>query len=495
MDPHRAITYARSHEETFVSELKEFLRFPSVSSQPKHAQDLKQCAEWLANHLLRIGMQRVKMIPTRGHPIVYAEWKRSASAPTILIYGHYDVLPGEPLSAWKTPPFVPTVIGNNLHSRGASDDKGQLFAHIKAIECYLKTEPALPVNVKCIFEGEEEIGSPHLTAFIVRNKRALKADAAVISDTRMLAPGRPAISYAQRGGLRAELEIKGPPQELHSGNFGGAIYNPLHAISEMIAQLHDTQGRVAIPGFYNDVRRWSPQERAYMARTGPSDKQILEEAKVGSGWGETGFSQYERTTIRPSLSVNGITGGHQGPGAKSIIPAQAIAKLSFRLVPDQDPRKIAQLFRDHIQNITPPQVQSSLRTFAAIEPALIDRNHPALSAAAVAYKQGFGVLPVFLRSGGSIPVVNTCQKILGIPAVLMGFGLPGDHIHAPNEKFHLPNFYKAIATSIWYLSLAAKLRDSLPTPKKNLGRSSHSHPERARQIAIRSPRASRQLGR
>jgi acetylornithine deacetylase/succinyl-diaminopimelate desuccinylase-like protein len=457
LDPRRALEYARSRRGTFVSELKDFLRIPTVSSQPQHAEDLKKCAHWLAKHLQRIGLERVSVIPTRGHPIVYAAWQRNAAGPTVLIYGHYDVLPGEPLAEWKTKPFEPAVFGNKIHGRGASDDKGQLFSHIKAIESYLSTERALPVNVKCIFEGEEEIGSPHLTSFIARNKRALRADAAVISDTRMLAPDRPAISYAQRGGLRAELEVKGPPQELHSGNFGGAVHNPLQALCEMIASLHDANGRVVIPGFYDDVRRWSAEERAFMARTGPSGDQILREAKVESGWGEAGFSMYERTTIRPALTLNGITGGHQGPGAKSIIPAQALAKLSFRLVPDQDPREIAQLFRDHIERITPSAVRSSVRTFAAIEPALIDRHHPAVQAAALAYKHGFGAVPVFLRSGGSIPVVNTFQKILGIPAVLMGFGLPGDHIHAPNEKFHLPNFYNAIATSIWYLALAAKL--------------------------------------
>lgn len=460
MKPSRALQYARTHRIRFVSELKEFLRFPSVSSQPAHANDLNECAHWLARHLQRIGMKPVKVIPTRGHPIVYAAWQRDARTPTVLIYGHYDVLPGEPLREWRTPPFEPTVVGNNLHGRGSSDDKGQLFAHIKAIECYLRAERTLPVNVKCIFEGEEEIGSPHLTAFIARNKRALRADAAVISDTRMLAPDRPAISYAQRGGLRAELEIKGPPHELHSGNFGGAVHNPLQALCEMIAGLHDVHGRVAIPGFYSDVRNLSEKERAFMARTGPSDHELLRDAKLSSEWGEQGFSLYERTTIRPALTVNGITGGYQGPGGKSIIPSRAVAKLSFRLVPDQDPQKIACLFREHINRITPPAVRSSVRTFSPIEPALVDRNHPAIHASALAYKHGFGVLPVFLRSGGSIPVVSTFQDILGIPAILMGFGLPGDHIHAPNEKFHLPNFYNAIATSIWYLALAAKLRRS-----------------------------------
>lgn len=458
MEPRRALQYARTRRSRFLSELEEFLRFPSVSSQPQRAGDVRRCAQWLARHLQHIGLERVRVVPTRGNPVVYASWLRAPSRPTLIIYGHYDVLPGEPLREWRTPPFTPTLKNGNLHARGASDDKGQLFAHIKAIESYLSTERALPVNVKCIFEGEEEIGSPHLTSFIARNKRALRADAAVISDTRMLAPDRPAISYAQRGGLRAELEVKGPPHELHSGNFGGAVLNPLQALCEIIARLHDAHGHVAIPGFYDDVRRWGEEERAFMARTGPTDEQILQEAKVERGWGESGFSLYERTTIRPAVTVNGMAGGHQGRGGKGIIPTQALAKLSFRLVPDQDPQKIAQLFRDHIERTTPSAVRSSVRTFSAIEPALVDRNHPAVRAAAIAYKKGFGSLPVFLRSGGSIPVVTTFQEILGIPAVLMGFGLPDDHIHGPNEKFHLPNFYNAIATSIWYLAAAVKLR-------------------------------------
>jgi acetylornithine deacetylase/succinyl-diaminopimelate desuccinylase-like protein len=452
------LKYARTHRATFVSELRQFLRFPSVSSQPEKAGDIRKCANWLAQHLKSIGMERVRVIPTRGNPIVFASWLHARSRPTLIIYGHYDVVPGEPLREWRTPPFTPTLQGDDLHARGAADDKGQLFCHVKALESYLKTGRALPVNVKCIFEGEEEIGSPHLESFIARNKRALRADAAVISDTKMLAPDQPAISYAQRGGLRAEVEVKGPPNELHSGNFGGAIHNPLQALCEMVARLHDVHGRVAIPGFYDDVRRWSDKERAFMARTGPGDGQILQDAKVERGWGESGFSLYERTTIRPALTLNGMAGGYQGRGGKGIIPARAVAKLSFRLVPDQDPQRVAKLFRDHITRITPPGVHSSARTFSAIKPALVDRHHPAVQAAAFAYKKGFGALPVFLRSGGSIPVVTTFQDVLGIPAVLMGFGLPDDHIHGPNEKFHLPNFYKAIATSIWYLAVAANLR-------------------------------------
>ena len=457
MHPARALSYAQAHRGKFVTELKRFLRFPSVSSQPERTGDVADCARWLAQHLKGVGLDRVRIIPTEGNPIVYASWHHAPNRPTLIIYGHYDVLPGEPLREWRTHPFTPTLLNDNLHARGASDDKGQLFSHVKAIESYLKTTNSLPVNVKCIFEGEEEIGSPHLQSFIERNQRALRAQAAVISDTRMLAPDRPAISYAQRGGLRAELHVKGPPHDLHSGNFGGAVHNPLQALCEMISRLHDANGRVAIPGFYDDVRRWNEKERAFMVRTGPTDEQILRDAKVERGWGESGFNLYERTTIRPALTVNGITGGHQGPGAKSIIPTQALAKLSFRLVPDQNPGKVARLFREHIAHITPPTVRSSVRVFSPIEPALVNRSHPAVRAATLAYKLGFGSSPVFLRSGGSIPVVNIFQKILKIPAVLMGFGLPDDNIHGPNENLHLPNFYNAIATSIWYLAIAAKL--------------------------------------
>ena len=456
MNPSRELQYARAHRSEFLSGLKEFLRFPSVSSQPARKGDVSKCANWLARHLHAIGLERVRVIATRGNPIVYASWMRAGDRPTLIIYGHYDVLPGEPIAQWHTSPFAPTVKGPNIYARGAADDKGQLFCHVKALECYLRTSHALPINVKCIFEGEEEIGSTHVLLFIERNKRALRADAAVISDTKMVAPGRPAIGYAQRGGLRAELQVRGPRQELHSGTFGGAVLNPVQAACEMIAGLHDQHGRVAIPGFYDDVRNWSEAERAYMARTGPSDQEILHDAAVGEGWGEPEYTIYERTTIRPALTINGIFGGYSGPGVKGVIPARAVVKLSFRLVPDQDPEWIGQLFRKHIAGIAPTGVQTSLTTSSPIKPALVDRSHPAVRTAAHAYRKGFGAFPVFLRSGGSIPVVSAFSESLGIPTVLMGFGLPDDRIHAPNEKFHLPNFYRGIETSIWYLAAAAK---------------------------------------
>jgi acetylornithine deacetylase/succinyl-diaminopimelate desuccinylase-like protein len=456
VNPSSALQYARAHRSEFLSGLKEFLRFPSVSSQPERAGDVGKCAHWLAQHLQGIGLERVRVIRTRGNPIVYASWRRAVDLPTLIIYGHYDVLPGEPIAQWHTPPFIPIVKGLNLYARGAADDKGQLFCHVKALESYLRTSHALPVNVKCIFEGEEEIGSIHLLPFIERNKRALHADAAVISDTKMLAPGRPAIGYAQRGGLRAELQVQGPRQELHSGSFGGAVLNPVQAACEIIAALHDHRGRIAIPGFYDDVRDWGEKERSYMARTGPSDQKILHEAGVEHRWGEPGYTLYERTTIRPALTINGISGGHAGPGVKGVIPARAVVKLSFRLVPDQDPERIAQLFRKYVARIAPRGVRVSVTTSSPVSPALVDRRHPAVRTAAYAYKRGFGAFPVFLRSGGSIPVVSALKQHLGIPTVLMGFGLPDDRIHAPNEKFRLPNFYRGIETSIWYLAAASK---------------------------------------
>jgi acetylornithine deacetylase/succinyl-diaminopimelate desuccinylase-like protein len=467
MHPVRALKYARARRAGFVSELKEFLRFPTVSSEPQRADDIMRCARWLARHLQGIGMERAQIIPTRGNPLVFASWEHATGKPTLLIYGHYDVVPVGSPQQWRIPPFTPTVRGENLYGRGACDDKGQLFCHIKAIESYLHSARSLPVNVKCLFEGEEEIGSPQLLKFVAQNQRALGADAAVISDTRMLAPGRPAISYSQRGGLRAELEVLGPREELHSGTFGGAVLNPIQAVCEIVARLHDERGRVRIPGFYDDVLDVSKSDRTYMLRTGPSDEKILRDASVEHGWGEPDYTLYERTTIRPALTLNGIAGGHGGPGAKGIIPRHAVAKLSFRLVPDQNPERIGRLLREHIARITPPEVQSSVRTFSPVQPALIDRNHPAVRKAAVAYKQGFGALAVFVRSGGSIPVVNAFQESLGIPTVLMGFGLPGDRIHAANEKFYLPNLFRGIDTSIWYLAMMGSSSQLKPSERWN----------------------------
>jgi acetylornithine deacetylase/succinyl-diaminopimelate desuccinylase-like protein len=458
MSPSGALNYAEAQGPRFVRQLQEFVRFPTISSLPRHAADVRQCAAWLADQLRRIGLGSVKVIQTARHPVVYAAWKERPGAPTVLIYGHYDVQPVDPVEEWRFSPFSSTIRGGNLYGRGACDDKGQMFVHVKAIESFLKTDGSLPVNVKCIFEGEEEIGSPHLAPFIARNKNALRADVALVSDTKMLSSDRPAISYAQRGALSLELSVNGPRQDLHSGNFGGAIHNPIQALSEILATLHDPSGRVAIPEFYQKVRQWNRRERDLMRRDGPSDANILRDAGVPVPWGDPRFTLYERTTLRPAITINGITGGYQGPGGKAIIPARASCKLNIRLVPDQDPAEIDQQFRRHIASATPATVRSSVRTVMRAKPVLLDRRHPAVRAAMVAYEKGFGASPVFVRSGGSIPVVRVFQDVLGIPTVLMGLALPDDRIHAPNEKFQLRNFHKGIATSIWFLLAMRELR-------------------------------------
>ena len=443
-------------------ELKEFIRFPSVSAQPEHADDLKQCAAWLADHLRQIGLKRIAVVPTERYPIVYAEWRGAPGRPTVLIYGHYDVQPPEPLDEWRIPPFKPTVIGDNLHGRGASDDKGQMFVHVKALESYLRTTGELPVNVLCLFEGEEEIGSPNLPAFLRRYDHKLAADVAVMSDMPMLAPNRPAITESMRGALSLELEIRGAQRDLHSGLYGGAIHNPLQILCEIIASLHDKGGRVRIPGFYDQVRDWGPRQRAYMRTYGPGDAEILRNAGAEYAWGEPGYTLYERTTIRPALTVNGIFGGYQGTGPKAVIPNRAAAKFNFRLVPDQQPEEIEDLFRLHVARFTPSTVRSLVRRQSSAKPAVIDRRNTAMRAAVSAYRSGFGSTPVFLRSGGTIPVIALLQDILAIPTILMGFALPDDGMHAPNEKFHLPNFFNGIATSIHFLAEMADQSIDLP---------------------------------
>jgi acetylornithine deacetylase/succinyl-diaminopimelate desuccinylase-like protein len=306
--------------------------------------------------------------------------------------------------------------------------------------------------VRCLFDGEEEIGSPNLPSFLQRNAKMLASDVAIVSDTRMLGPLRPAINYAERGALSAEIAVSGPRQDLHSGNFGGAVHNPLQILCEILAGLHDSAGHIAIPGFYDRVLQVTPRERSYMARTGPSDSEILRDAQAQEAWGEAEYTLYERITLRPALAITGITGGYQGPGTKSVIPSHAVAKINFRLVPAQDPSEIDRLLRAHLARLAPPTAQVTVRSEPGAKPVLINPGHPAIRTAAKAYREAFGASPVFLRSGGTIPIVDSFQKILKLPTVLMGFALPDDNMHAPNEKFHLPNFYRGIATSIWFLN-------------------------------------------
>jgi acetylornithine deacetylase/succinyl-diaminopimelate desuccinylase-like protein len=428
------IAFARSARQRFISELCEFLRFPSVSSNPRHARDVRNCAAWLAAHLRNIGLTNAGLLETGGAPIIYAEsFPPGSRYPTVLIYGHYDVQPPEPLDAWRSPPFDPVLCNGNLRARGASDDKGQLFTHVKALECFIRTVGAIPVGVRCLFEGEEEIGSPHFRASLEKHKKWLRSDVAVISDTQMRGAGRPAITYALRGSLNLEIDVFGPARDVHSGTFGGAAPNPIHALGSIISALHDRDGRIAVPGFYS------------RALAGPP---------------EPGESAYQRTTLRPALIVSGISGGHQGPGVKSIIPHSATAKINIRLVPDQNPAEIDALVRRHLARASPRNVVTRVRTVSATPPVVIPRRHPFMRAASRAYAKAFGRAPVLTRSGGSIPVVNMFREVLGIPTVLMGFGLPDDGPHGPNEKTHLPTFFRGIETSIYWLREVAAARAS-----------------------------------
>jgi acetylornithine deacetylase/succinyl-diaminopimelate desuccinylase-like protein len=464
-----ALAYARSHQPQFVAELKQFARFPSVSAQPRFAAQMSKCASWLAAHLRRIGLERVRTVPTSGPPIVYAEWRHAPRRPTLLVYGHYDVQPADPVGEWRSPPFEPTLRGENVYGRGVCDNKGQMLTHVKAIESFLATARALPVNVKCVFEGEEEVGSANLMPFVAGNRRALAADAFVLSDTVMLGPEQPALTHATRGDLYLELEVRGPKHDLHSGNFGGAIHNPLQALCEIVGKLHDANGHIAIPGIYDRVRQWRRTDKARLAEFGAPDALILEDAAAERGWGEPGYSLYERVTIRPALTFNGIVGGYRGPGRKGVIPARAAAKLSFRLVPDQDPRDIERLIRGHIARLTPPTVTTQVRTVSGSKPSVVESGHPVLKAAARAYTKGFGTPPVLLRSGGTIPAVTILQEMLKATPVLMGFALPDDAMHAPNEKFHLPTFFNGIATSIWFLAEMGALEKAWPNVETRTG--------------------------
>jgi acetylornithine deacetylase/succinyl-diaminopimelate desuccinylase-like protein len=446
-------SHQRSNQERWLCELGELLASPTISAQPQHRRDLEAAAHWLEDHLRMIGLRHAQVLPgvNGGAPSVYADWLFAPGQPTLLFYGHYDVQPADPLNEWRTPPFRASRIGQNLFARGASDDKGQLFIHLKALESYLRTGGALPVNVKVWLEGEEEINSPNLPAFLDREAARLQADAVLVSDTEMLGRGRPSIIYGLRGNLSFELEVGGPRHDLHSGRYGGAVLNPLQALCEIIAGLHDQTGRVTIPGFYQHAREVPPAERQELRCGSLSDKEILADLDLPMGWGEAGYSLFERMTIRPALTVNGLIGGYTGPASKSVIPAKGRAQLSIRLVPEQEPAEVARFLRRHIAAIKPEAVSTKLRITGGSPPVIIPRRHPILSAATRAIYHVWGVLPVFTRSGGTIPLVAHFQRRFDVPIILLGFGLPDDDIHAPNEKISLPNFFRGVETIIQFL--------------------------------------------
>jgi len=453
MTPHE---YARMEADGALERLLEFLRIPSVSAVADHAADVRRAAEWVAARARRAGFPEVRVDDTPGHPVVFARWQVAPDAPTVLVYGHYDVQPADPLELWRTPPFEPVVRDGAIVARGASDDKGQLLAHIEAVAAYHEVAGAPPVNVVLVVEGEEEVGSPSLAAWLRRHRRSLSADAALISDTAMAGPGRPSLVVGLRGLAYMEITVRGPNRDLHSGQFGGAVRNPASALCAILASLHDAEGRVAVPGFYDRVRALSAAERAEMARLQGDDHAFLEAAGAAADWGEAGYSRVERLGARPTLDVNGLWSGWTGEGAKTVLPARASAKVSMRLVPDQDPDEIGRLFSAFVRRLAPSGVDVDVSALHGARPAVADRDTPAMRAAAAALHQAFGTAPVFTREGGSIPVVALLETELGLGSVLMGFGLPDDNLHAPNEKFDVDNYQRGIQASIAFLEAFAR---------------------------------------
>ncbi len=441
------LTYARAHRDQALEQLKDWLAIPSLSVLPDHAADVQRAAEWLADDLRAAGLENVEVMATAGHPVVYADWLHAAGKPTVLFYGHYDVQPVKP-DEWASPPFEPTVRKGKLYARGAADDKGQTFIHVKAVEAYLKTTGALPVNVKFMIEGEEEVGSRSLPPFLAAHADRLQADTIVISDTPWVGPGVPTIGVGLRGGAGVDVEIHGPAHDLHSGLHGGAVENPLHVAARIVAALHDAEGCVAVPGFYDQVRALTPDERAEMARIPLSDEQVLAETGAPRLWGEAGYTVLERMGARPTVDVLKLVGG----GDAAAVPSFARLRIAARLVPDQDPADIAERLRQFVLDHTPDTVQAKItRVNAGSPPVLIDPNTPGLKSAQQALKTTFGKEPVFARIGGGIPVVLMFQRALQRPSLLVGFGLPDDGLHGPNEKFDLRQFYGGIETSIRFL--------------------------------------------
>lgn len=449
--------YLEQSKTRHLDELIEFLRIPSISSEAKHKDDIRRCAEWLKNHLQNIGLTESRLCETGGNPIVYSEYKGAgAKAPTILIYGHYDVQPVDPLNLWHTDPFEPVVKNNKIIGRGTADDKAQLFTHIKAIEAYLKVRKTLPVNIKFLLEGEEECGSSNLDHFIESNPDLLACDCALISDTEWFADGLPSICYGLRGIAYLQINVTGPNRDVHSGSFGGGIDNPINVLTWIISQLQDKYGRITIPGFYDDVVALTPEERAGFDELPFDLDNYKKDLGIDNVFGENGYSTLERVWCRPSLDVNGIFGGYTGEGAKTIIPSTASAKVSMRLVPNQDALDIADKFKKYILKIAPDTVKVEVEFFHGGNPVLVPRESKAIRACQKAFKTAFGTDSVFMREGGSVPVVGLFDKVLHAPTVLMGFGLPGDNIHSPNENFDLGNFYGGIKTSTVFLDEISK---------------------------------------
>lgn len=434
--------YLEAHRARHLGELEEFLRIPSVSAKSEHAADMRRTAEWLVERMLEAGLQTAEIVPTGGHPVVVGEWRGAPGAPTLLVYGHYDVQPPEPLDEWVTPPFEPSVRDGRLYARGSVDDKGQLYLHLKAVEAHVAERGTLPVNVVFLIEGEEEVGSPHLEAFLVQNRERLACDAVLISDTTMFAPGLPSITTGLRGLAYMEIRVRGPQSDLHSGSYGGAVVNPANALAGILARLKDERGRVTIPGFYDEVRELSGSERKSMAALPFEEETLRAEVGAPALAGEEGYGALERIWARPTLDVNGLLSGYTGEGAKTVLPAWAMAKVSMRLVPDQDYRAVEQQFIEYVRRIAPEGVTVEVEALHGGQPWRANPTEPIFQAASRALERAFGREPVYIREGGSIPIVQAFQETFGAPVVLLGFGLPGENAHAPNEWLSLDNYYR-----------------------------------------------------
>lgn len=447
----QALAYATAHADQHLQELLDYVSIPSVSAQPAHARDTRYAALWLSEHLRDLGL-KADVMETGGNPVVYAEWLGKPGAPTVLIYGHYDVQPAEPLELWHSEPFKPVIRDGFIYGRGSDDNKGQHFAHIKAIESFLKGAGSLPVNVKFLIEGEEEIGGPHLPIFVEKNAGLLACDVVMISDSAMINPTLPAIVYGLRGLVYFEVEARTASGDLHSGTYGGNVQNPAMALAQILAQLKDDHGRITVPGFLDDVRVLSAEERAEMARVPYRDAEILEETGASQVFGDPDFIVAERMGARPTLEVNGIWGGYTGPGQKTVLPALAHAKISCRLVPNQNPDKIYAQVKARMEQLAPPGVTLTFSLApGSAAGTIVDRTAPEFMAAVRAARATWGAEPIFMLEGGSIPVVNDFQSALKKPVVLLGYGLPGDNIHAPNERFALDCFRKGIEASARFL--------------------------------------------
>ncbi len=451
------LDYIESKRDENLTELKEFLRIPSVSTQSEHKQDIERAARWVADKLRAAGLDKVEIVPTKMHPLVYAESLHAPGKPTILVYGHYDVQPPEPLDLWTSPAFEPTVRDTNIYGRGTADDKGQVHIHIKALEALKRADGQLPINVKVIVEGEEEVGSVNLWEFVQRNKDRLQADALVVSDTSMLAPGVPSITYGLRGLNYYQIEISGATQDLHSGVFGGAAPNPITILCELVAKLHDKNFRVTVPGFYNKVAPLSKKERKALNSLPWREKEFRKMVGSPGLCGEKGFSIIERLWCRPTLELNGIWGGYTAEGSKTVIPAKAYAKISTRLVPNQDPEKISKAVEKHIRKLLPKTVSCTFEVLSSGRPWVAPYTHPIFKKAIHALEQGFGRKAVFIREGGSIPFVTQMHETFNVPCVLLGFGLPDENAHAPDEHLSLENYFGGIKSVALFYELLAEL--------------------------------------